>query len=72
MNKFRYAVEISEDGNWHKMNFSDIKFGMIFKLFEPDGKPVIRSNNASIFAADTDAYQLEDGLWSVALHDYSE
>lgn len=66
--KHRY-VEIWEGEQWNKAEFKNIKFGMRFRIFEPDGKLVIRDGGVSEFIAQADAIE-EDEIWGVEVSDY--
>jgi hypothetical protein len=64
----RYA-EIFVNDEWIvEKDPSKIKKGMAFRLFEPDGIPVKRDlDDAETFVASRDAYQNEDGIWTIEI-----
>ena len=63
----RYAVVVDGNNNI-EMDFKDIKKGMLFRLFEPNGKPV-RANidDAYMFEARKDVYENKDGILVVEI-----
>lgn len=58
-------TEILKDGEWIQCRFRDLKSGDTFRLFEPTGEPVVLRKDKTDFIALSDAYQNEDGIWTI-------
>jgi hypothetical protein len=58
MSKLR-KVEIKNNNIWEEINFSELKKGDTFRMFEPDGEPVKDLNNKTEFLATSDTYMSE-------------
>jgi hypothetical protein len=43
------------DGTWQPIKFTELKYGDVFKLVEPDGTPVLYNGVSELMAA-SDAY----------------
>lgn len=66
----RIAEVLSELGAWTRIPFLDIKKGMVFRMFEDDGTPVVHEGTQNTdFTAAEDAYEAESGLQIVAIAD---
>lgn len=50
---------VLENGEWVKVKGMDIKRGMSFKLFDPDGTPV---GEKEYYIASADSYLTRDGI----------
>ena len=48
------TVEIRQNGKWQTVKFEDLKKSDVFRLFEPDGTPVLWEEK-SIFLCTSDA-----------------
>jgi len=53
---------------WVDINPLDIKKGMVFKLFEEDGIPVLYNGN-DIFVASADSFMNDDGISITYVYD---
>lgn len=53
--------KVLQNDEWIEIDGMDIKKGMIFKLFEPDGTPVI-IGNYDIFVAISDSYKNKEDV----------
>lgn len=50
-------VQIKDaDLNWHDMEFTDLKDGDIFRMFESTGEPVIGLNDTTEWTVNGDVY----------------
>jgi 1,4-alpha-glucan branching enzyme len=63
------CAEIFVNGEWVvEKDPSKIKKGVTFRLFEPDGTSVkMDLDDAETFIASRDAYQNEDGIWTIEI-----
>lgn len=52
-------TEIYWSNKWIEVAFESLKKGDVFRVFEPDGKPV-RDRGATVFVATSDAFYSED------------
>ncbi|MBK5243181.1 hypothetical protein [Clostridium sp.] len=59
--------EILKSNTWKEIKFEDLKENNIFRLFEGDREPVVGLDGSTKFAAECDAYQNEDGIWTVEI-----
>lgn len=59
MSKLR-KVEIKNNEEWKEIEFSELKKGETFRMFEPDGEPVKDLNNRTEFLATSDTYMSEE------------
>ena len=55
-------AQILVEGTWTDVKPLEIKKGMTFRLFEPDGTPVFRPDGQREFIASKDTYLREDGV----------
>lgn len=69
MTEFR-KVEVLKKGEWKTVRLKEVKKGDRFRLFEPDGTPVLDNKQRAEMIACKDAY-LDGELWTVAA-DYDE
>jgi len=54
---------ILQNGEWVRVNGMDIKKGMVFKLYEPDGvTPVLHYDGGDIVIALADSYMNDNGV----------
>lgn len=58
----RIAKVRNDNKEWIETNPLDLKEGMIFRMFEPDGSPVSGINADIIFTAMSDAYVDKNGV----------
>lgn len=49
-------VEKLADGTWHEVPFSELRKGDDFRLFEPDGEPVVDPDGKTIWRALSDPF----------------
>lgn len=68
MNNERIVLK-KNNFTWQDINFSDLKDGDIFSLFEPSGEQVVGNNGEKEFIATSDAFLNDDGIWSVNIHE---
>lgn len=54
------TTEVFKNEKWNKIDFHNLKEFDVFRLFEPDGKPVIDCKGKYIFVATSDIYQNGD------------
>lgn len=60
-------VQVHRGGHWVTVGLGDIRAGDRFRMFEPDGKPVMEGGH-SVFIAQSDAVPIEpQGNHSVAI-----
>ena len=60
------SVYVFRNDVWVEAKFTDLKKGDIFRLFDPDGTPIVGSKKQKEFLATSEAYQRKsDGLWTV-------
>lgn len=59
--------EILKSNDWKEIDFKGLKENNIFRLFEPTGEPVIDEDGSTKFAAECDAYEGENGVWTVVI-----
>lgn len=52
------------NGLWEDIKFRELKDGDIFRLFEPDGTPVV-DKDIAVFTTTCDAFLNEDNIWTV-------
>ena len=60
-------IEVSRDDKWVEVQMKDIRKGEKFRMFEPDGKPVVGQGEfkgKTVFKAEEDPYEV-DGTWGV-------
>jgi len=68
MEQLRSVEILQEDGSWKKLKFTDIKNGETFRMFEPNGLPVVGKNEQTEFLAVSEVYQQEKGgVWTVVI-----
>lgn len=62
----RYS-EIYLEGAWTKeKDLSKLKKGMVFRLFEEDGSPLLGFyDKSAVFIAKSDSYVNEEGIWTI-------
>ena len=66
MNKTDRAIYIRKDKEWIPSQFSEIKKGDIFRMFESDtGNQFVDAKGRSEFVALSDVRINEDGKWAV-------
>jgi len=65
------TVKIYDGSNniWIFQDYENIKRGDIFKLFKPDGHPVVSCSGCTVFEASSDAYLNEEDIWQVNISD---
>jgi hypothetical protein len=73
MEEDRY-IEYYQDGKWIRAEFKELKKGMRFKIYEPDGVLYTNLEGKSDFFAESDAYEWDgDGsVWTVETSYYVE
>jgi len=54
--------EILINDQWKFISPIEIKEGMIFRMFEPDGEPFVGLGDTYSWVATSDAYCMEDGV----------
>jgi len=62
----------NKNHRWQNINPIDLKMGMIFKMFEPDGSLITRigdEKSSSIFKTFSDAYYNKDGIIGIQITD---
>ena len=64
----RKAFQVINDAE-KPIEFAELKKGMRFKLYEPDGEPVA---NGEILEASSDAYKNEDNISTIEIIDYTK
>ena len=64
-------TEIFVNDRWKSIKkFSDLKKGMIFRLFEPDNKIVSDHNGYNVFKATGDAFKNTKGIGEIEVSAY--
>jgi hypothetical protein len=63
MNNIR-KVEVLKDDTFTEIQFSQLKNGDVFKLFEPTGEPVFNEAGTVFHKALSDPFK-EDGVWMI-------
>jgi hypothetical protein len=59
-------VEILKSGEWKEVAFPDLKDGDIFRMFEPNGDPVISNVDGTIhWKVAGEPYLNEENIWTV-------
>lgn len=62
----RTVEALSEKQNvWTETKMKDLKPGMIFKMYEPDGTPTIDKDGCSVWMAESDPYVTGNGIWGI-------
>lgn len=49
-------IQVGQSLRWYTVRMATIKKGDVFRMFEPDGTPVIDSEGRSMWRASTDAH----------------
>jgi hypothetical protein len=62
------TCQIKKDKEWININFSELKQGDIFRLFDND-IPVINNEGFTQFMAQSDAYENNEGIYQVDIMD---
>jgi len=52
------------DQNWRRINPEDLSLGDVFKMYEPDGTPVLNENGGDVFMALCNSH-LNNEHWTV-------
>lgn len=61
------TVQIFKDMKWQDISFNDLKSGDKFRMFEPDGDPVINTiDGTTEWVAGSDVYY-EDGNYQIKI-----
>lgn len=61
-------VEVNTDHGWIERPFEQIKKGDVFRMFEPDGKPVVNACGHTEYKAETNAFNNAEGVPSIRSH----
>ena len=65
MEKFR-KVEVFKDNEWLEIQFKELEVDNRFRMFEPDGSPVLGSAGITEWVVTKGPYRRdEDGVWTV-------
>lgn len=62
-------VEVYQNGGWVMCHPSEIKRGDLYRMYEPNGEPVLDEDGIHQRIAQKDAYQNEDGIWTVQYYE---
>ena len=66
------SVEILREGQWVNSSMRFIKAGDHFKLYEPNGMPVVGPGMVAEWVASEDAKENDNGIWEVQVKDDGE
>lgn len=58
-------VEIKNGDSWEVTEFKELCDGVVFRMFEFTGEPVIDNQGVSVFTAIGDAYMNEHSVWTI-------
>jgi hypothetical protein len=61
------TCKYEKDGLWEDISPIDIKKGMVFMMFEPDGEVVIGDNGSVTMKAAIDAYIDKNGIIGIQI-----
>jgi len=64
------VAQVLIDGNWVNIEFSQLKAGDRFKIFESDGEEIkdFATGNTE-FVAESDAFLNKDDVWTIDIED---
>ncbi|MNJ01616.1 hypothetical protein D3C73_1613020 [compost metagenome] len=57
-----------EDGTFKRIDFTDLKEGDVFRLFESTGEPVTTALGHEEFTATSDPFLNEESVWTIDIN----
>lgn len=62
----------SDTFSWEPIDGINIKKGMLFRIYEDDGKIVMDDHEGIAWFATRDAYENQDGIWTIEYEEGNE